>query len=219
MRLVECQMRRSVALACSFLALMPFAMTSRAAIAQCYGPECAYRSRPPVYFNERSTPNSYADPDTSYRSRSGEPDDGPRNRSGSASIYDDAARYRSSSPRPNGYDSPPYRAGSSDDSRYRAYENWRYERPQPRIGLERAGQSPTAVEPRTIPPGVAAPQDVSDRRRLVRNRPNGPDGGEVVIPMSEYRALQSQSRELQRILHGIDLRDGRRAPPADDDRQ
>jgi hypothetical protein len=171
------------------LALGTIASTPSAA--QCYGAECdGYRSGPSRYYYTEPSPGpgsgfdrpAYRAPEPGFDRPSyrGEPDGGMRR----------DERIGEQRPRPPGpagppgVNAPPYRGGPDDGIR------------DERIGEQR---------PRPHP-GYAP----NDRRPPSGERPRAPAGNTITISIAEYRDLQNQARELQRLLN--ERRDFRDVP-------
>jgi hypothetical protein len=187
-----------------FVALALGTIASGPAAAQCYGPECdsGRRDGPPAYYTDRP----------------------PQYRSQQPPQWDEPGRPRSRDTGPN-VDRPAYR--SAPDNRETQYgrpgdapprwpaESDRGDRP-PDPSSRRAGPPPPSESDRRMwdernsPPARStvmpppAPRDVAGpqpRRPGAADDPRSAAGsGKVTISIAEYRALQDQARELQRLL-------------------
>jgi len=206
-----------------FVALALGTIAPGPAAAQCYGPECdnGRRGAAPPYFTDRP----------------------PQYQSQQPPQWDEPGRPRSRDTGPN-VDRPAYRSvpdnretqfGRPGDSPPRwPAESDRGDRP-PDPSSRRAGPPPPSESDRRMwderngPPARStvmpppAPRDAAGpqpRRPVAPDDPRSAAGsGKVTISIAEYRALQDQARELQRLLarrgefqergNGPEERDGR----------
>lgn len=188
-------MMRIVAYAFAVLAIGT--ITSGPVAAQCHGPECEDgRSGPPRYFTDRPPA------DGPRQNFDRPPYDGPRPRS-------DRPPVRGEPPRD---DEPRFDPGNAQPRPWPAASEPRERRPEPayrsanpsnpseayrRFWDERDDRRPrTTASP---PPRRAEPPQRLPDRRMMDGR-NGSGSGKVTITTAEYRALQDQARELQRLL-------------------
>ena len=198
--------------ACAFVALALGTITSGPAAAQCPGPECEdSRSGPPRYFTDRPTsdgPRQGFDGPPSDGPRQnferpphrGEPDGPRQDRAGHAGPRAWPAASDQGERRPD----PSYRRVGpvTPSDSYRRFWDDRDDRPARR----------TVSRPPT--PREAPPYRRITKPRMTPQAPHtaaGPGPGKVTISVAEYRALQDQARELQRLLgRRSDFREGPR---------
>ena len=196
----------------AFVALAFGTITSGPVAAQCYGPECeGSRSGPPRYYTDRPAydgprqgfdrpPND--DPRQGFdrpQYRSDPDDNGPRyDRTGDSGPRPWPA---ASDPRERRTDSPYRRVGPATPS-----ENDR------RVWDDRSDRPARPAANRPAAPRDAAPYQRFTKPPVAPQAPRTAAGpGKVTISVAEYRALQDQARELQRLLgRRSDFRDGPR---------
>jgi hypothetical protein len=214
-------------IACALVALAFAATTPRPAAAQCYGPECdRQRSNAPAYTNERPNFHSYQSNGQPYRSAPYEqgqpyrqaPYQGQPYRS---SPYEQAQPYRPSPYQGQPYQPAPYHQGQPYQPMPQsqpAYQRPAYQaQPHPPAGYSSV---PPGMAPGDAPHGPAHHPEVRTKvtkisrpaRSAVRQHPPAPShtvvrsasrtagAGQVTISVAEYRDLQNQARELQRLL-------------------
>ena len=181
----------------AFVALTAAAAMPHPVAAQCYGPECdRHRSGPPAYYNERPTFHSNpANNGQPYRSAPydqgrpyhpmpySQPNHQPNHQR--PDYQDHQAQPRS----PNGYADRP--AGMAPPGRD-------HRQARPDGGVEFRTQV-TRI-PRAARHAVRRHQPALNGRQVARDAPNAAGAGQVTISVAEYRDLQSQARELQRLL-------------------
>jgi hypothetical protein len=166
--------------------------------AQCYGPECdRHRSGPPAYYDQR--PNFHSNPANNgqpYSANSGQPhrsapyDQGhPHHPMPHAQPNHQRPAYQAQPRPPMGYsDMPPGIAPRGGD--------YRTARPDGRTELRtQVTKTPTVTRY-----AVRQHQPALNGRKAARNAPATAGAGQVTISVAEYRDLQNQARELQRLM-------------------
>lgn len=193
----------------AFVALAFAAMMPHPVAAQCYGPECdRNRSGPPAYYDERPTYHSNSP-------NNGQPNNGQPYRS---APYDQGRRDQGRPYPPTPYSQPNYSQPNYQQPDYQGqprspthYSDFPpgvappardYRRTRPDGRIEHRTQTTTQVTrtPKAARHPVRQRQPALDRRQAARGASATADGGQVTISMAEYRELQSQARELQRLL-------------------
>ncbi len=186
-----------------FMALTLGTIAPGPAAAQCYGPQCddGRRGAPPAYYTDRPPQQSQQPPQWDEPGR-------PSYRETAPNVERPA--YRSAPDnRETQYDrtddSRPRGPAETDRGDRQPGPSYRHTGPPPqsesdrRMWDERTGPpARSTAMPPPAPRGVAEPQP---RRPIAADNPRSAAGsGKVTISIAEYRALQDQARELQRLL-------------------
>jgi hypothetical protein len=206
--------------ALTFVATMP-----QPVAAQCYGPECdRRRPGPPAHYDER--PNFHSNPVNNGQPNRSAPYDQRQSHQGQP--YQ-GQPYQGQPYQGQPYQEQPYQRQPYQGHQYRSVPNAppAYQRPayqgQPRPPDGYAdippGVAPRGREYRPAPPdvrieprirvtkisrptgnAVRQPQPAPKSRKVTRNASAPAGAGQVTISVAEYRDLQNQARELQRLL-------------------